>query len=61
MTPRLESFCWRDEQLAGKGGFAVVTGALGVGKSVTLRVLAERLAGLRDVQGFAGIVSQRVV
>ncbi len=27
MTPRIESFCWRVEQLAGEGGFAVVTGA----------------------------------
>jgi hypothetical protein len=26
MTPRMESFCWRVEQLAGEGGFAVVTG-----------------------------------
>lgn len=50
ITPRIESFCWRVEQLAGEGGFAVVTGAPGAGKSVTLRVLAERLAGLRDVQ-----------
>src|ERR1700726_3408981 len=50
LTPRIDSFCWRVEQLAGEGGFAVVTGAPGAGKSVTLRVLAERLAGLRDVQ-----------
>ncbi len=56
MTPRMESFCWRVEQLAGEGGFAVVTGAPGVGKSVTLRVLAERLAGLRDVQ--VGVLSR---
>jgi hypothetical protein len=25
-TPRIESFCWRVEQLAGEGGFALVTG-----------------------------------
>ncbi len=56
MTSRMESFCWRVEQLAGEGGFAVVTGAPGVGKSVTLRVLAERLAGLRDVQ--VGVLSR---
>jgi type II secretory pathway predicted ATPase ExeA len=55
-TPRIESFCWRVEQLAGEGGFALVTGAAGVGKSVTLRVLAERLAGLRDVR--VGILSR---
>jgi type II secretory pathway predicted ATPase ExeA len=56
ITPRIESFCWRVEQLAGEGGFAVVTGAPGVGKSVTLRVLAERLSGLRDVQ--VGVLSR---
>ena len=55
-TARIESFCWRVEQLIGEGGFALVTGAVGVGKSVTLRVLAERLAGLRDVQ--VGVLSR---
>lgn len=56
MTPRIESFCWRVEQLAGEGGFALITGSPGVGKSVTLRALAERLAGLRDVQ--VGVLSR---
>jgi general secretion pathway protein A len=52
----MESFCWRVEQLVGEGGFALVTAAPGMGKSVTLRVLAERLAGVRDVQ--VGILSR---
>jgi general secretion pathway protein A len=53
---RLDSFCWRVEQLVGEGGFALVTGQPGLGKSVTLRVLAERLSGLRDVQ--VGVLSR---
>jgi len=56
ISPRIDSFCWRVEQLAGEGGFALVTGSPGLGKSVTLRVLAERLAGLRDVQ--VGVLSR---
>ena len=50
LTPRIESFCWRVEQLAGEGGFALVTGDPGTGKSVTLRALAERLSAQRDVK-----------
>ena len=53
---RIESFCWRVEQLAGEGGFALVTGAPGTGKSVTLRMLAERLAAQRDVK--VGVISR---
>jgi len=53
---RLDSFCWRVEQLVGEGGFALVTGLSGLGKSVTLRILAERLSGLRDVQ--IGVLSR---
>jgi general secretion pathway protein A len=53
---RLDSFCWRVEQLVGEGGFALVTGLSGLGKSVTLRILAERLSGLRDVQ--LGVLSR---
>jgi type II secretory pathway predicted ATPase ExeA len=49
-TPKMESFCWRVEQLVGDGGFAVITGPPGVGKSATLRMLAERLSELRDVK-----------
>ena len=49
VTPRMESFTWRVEQLAREGGFAAILGDPGTGKSVTLRVLAARLAALRDV------------
>src|ERR1700680_2245531 len=47
-APRIESFCWRVEQLA--GGFALVTGAPGTGKSVILRILTDRLSAQRDVK-----------
>jgi len=50
VTPRIESFCWRVEQLASEGGFALISGESGVGKSVTLRILAERLAAQRDAK-----------
>ena len=41
VSRRIETFCWRVEQLVGEGGFALVTGVPGAGKSVTLRILAE--------------------
>ena len=45
VSARLDSFCWRVEQLVGEGGFALVSGLPGVGKSVTLRVLARAALG----------------
>jgi len=56
VTPRAESFCWRVEQLASEGGFALVTGDVGTGKSTTLRILAERLSAQRDVK--VGVLSR---
>ena len=45
----VENFCWRIEQQVGEGGFALVIGDPGTGKSAALRLLAERLSRLRDV------------
>jgi len=49
-TPRIENFCWRIEHAhLREGGFALIAGDPGTGKSVALRLLAGRLARLRDV------------
>ena len=49
VTPKIESFAWRVEQLVQEGGFALISGESGTGKSVALRIVAERLSTLRDV------------
>jgi general secretion pathway protein A len=49
VTPKIENFAWRIEQLVQEGGFALVTGESGTGKSVVLRIIAQRLSALRDV------------
>jgi len=48
-TPRLKHFAWRIEDLVMHGGFALVTGDVGAGKSAALRMLAQKLAPLREV------------
>jgi general secretion pathway protein A len=49
VTARIENFAWRVEQLVQEGGFALISGESGTGKSVALRIIAERLSTLRDV------------
>ncbi len=50
VTAKVENFCWRIEQgLIREGGFALISGEPGSGKSVVLRLLAERLQQLRDI------------
>ncbi|GJL84133.1 MAG: hypothetical protein DHS20C01_37670 [marine bacterium B5-7] len=53
---RIESFCWRIEQQTGEGGFAMVLGDPGSGKSAALRILSERLNQLHDL--CLGVISR---
>jgi general secretion pathway protein A len=53
---KLENFCWRIEHAQiREGGFAMIHGDPGTGKSVALRLLADRLARLPDVT--VGVIS----
>jgi type II secretory pathway predicted ATPase ExeA len=55
-TPKIDGFCWRVENLAREGGFALVVGDPGTGKSASLRILVERLSALRDIK--VGLLSR---
>ena len=56
VTAKIETFAWRVEQLVQEGGFALISGESGTGKSVALRIVAQRLAALRDVM--VGVVER---
>lgn len=46
----VDEFGWRIEHgLAHEGGFAMITGDVGLGKSMTLRLVADRLDRVREV------------
>jgi general secretion pathway protein A len=50
VAPKLENFCWRVEHAQIRdGGFAMVHGDPGTGKSVALRLLADRLGRVADL------------
>ncbi len=49
-TPKLDHFAWRMESQVREGGFALITGDPGTGKSVAMRQLAHKLRALTDVQ-----------
>jgi len=50
VPPKVENFCWRVEHAqVREGGFALIHGDPGTGKSVALRLLAERLSRLPDL------------
>lgn len=48
-TSPVDTFCRRVEFGIADGGFVMVTGDPGTGKSVALRLLTQRLRGMRDV------------
>ncbi len=48
-TARIESFVMRIETMVHDGGFALITGEPGYGKSIALRIIEERLAELPEV------------
>lgn len=50
VPPKIENFCWRIEHAQiREGGFAMIHGDPGTGKSVVLRLLAQRLSTLSDI------------
>lgn len=49
-TPAIDNFIWRVEGLVHEGGFALVVGEPGLGKSVCLRLLAQKLSQIRDLK-----------
>jgi general secretion pathway protein A len=55
-TPEIEHFCWRVEQQVRDGGFALITGDSGTGKSITLRLLTRHLQTMPDV--VSGVLSR---
>ena len=48
-SPRIDAFGRRSEMYLRDGGFAMITGAPGQGKSWALRILDARLSRMRDV------------
>ncbi len=56
LQPKVDAFCWRVEKnLVHEGGFAMINGEPGTGKSASLRILASRLGNMRDVS--VGVIS----
>ena len=51
MTSKIEHFAWRVEQMVQEGGFALITGDSGTGKSVALRIVAAQASGAARCRG----------
>jgi general secretion pathway protein A len=47
---RIDHFCWKIENLVMDGGYGLIVGESGLGKSVALRILSNRLNQLREVK-----------
>ena len=56
VSPRLELFCSRLQHQVREGGFALISGDPGSGKSAALRFTAQRLGALPDVS--VGVLSR---
>jgi len=56
LNKKIESFCWRVESIILDGGYSVLVGNSGTGKSITLRFLAHRLEEIKDLN--IGIISR---
>ena len=48
-STRFDQFCYRVESLTLEGGFALITGESGLGKSVCLRALSDHLSRIPEV------------
>ena len=58
ISPRVENFLWRIENaLVREGGFAMVHGLAGAGKSVVLRLLEKRLSRLSTAERQIAIIN----
>lgn len=48
-TKQVGDFCWRVEHIVLDGGFALITGDPGVGKSAAIRIVAEHLGKIPEL------------
>ena len=48
-SQKISNFCWRIENLVMDGGYGLIIGNPGTGKSVTLRILEHRLSQIPDI------------
>jgi general secretion pathway protein A len=48
-SPKINNFCWRIENLVMDGGYGLITGNPGTGKSAALRILDQRLGQIPDI------------